>query len=259
MPKNENAPVGAPCWIELFSSDTDKARAFYGELFGWTSEQMGPEYGGYINFSKDGVRVAGCMLNDGSQGVPDFWTTYLSTDDAQKTCDAAVANGGELHLAPMQVMELGTMAMVADPGGAAVGVWQPASHAGFEVIGEPGAPNWFELQTRDYDGAIAFYRNVFRWDTHTASDTPELRYTILGEGEQQRAGIMDGSAYLPEDQRPFWAIYFGTASTDASLERTVALGGAVVDPAVDTPYGRMATATDPTGTIFKLLENPTAA
>src|SRR5687768_9775665 len=104
MPTRDAAPMpGAPCWIELFTSDTDKARAFYGELFGWTSETAGPEYGGYINFSRDGVQVAGCMLNDGSSGAPDFWMTYLSTDDAQKTVDAAQANGGQVHVAPMQV------------------------------------------------------------------------------------------------------------------------------------------------------------
>ena len=56
MPHRDAAPVGAPCWIELFSSDTDKAEAFYGSLFGWTFENAGPDYGGYINASKDGDR-----------------------------------------------------------------------------------------------------------------------------------------------------------------------------------------------------------
>ena len=61
MPKRDSAPIGAPCWVDLFTSDPDKSRAFYGELFGWTAEDAGEEYGGYINFSKDGVPVAGCM------------------------------------------------------------------------------------------------------------------------------------------------------------------------------------------------------
>ena len=59
MPQREEAPIGAPCWIDLFTSDPDKSRSFYGELFGWTSQEAGEEYGGYINFSKDGVPVAG--------------------------------------------------------------------------------------------------------------------------------------------------------------------------------------------------------
>ena len=108
MPKRDSAPTGAPCWLELFTSDTDKGRAFYGELFGWTSEEAGEEYGGYINFLKDGVRVAGCMRNDGSAGVPDLWSVYLATDDAQKVTEAASANGGQVIVPAMEVGELGT-------------------------------------------------------------------------------------------------------------------------------------------------------
>ena len=46
MPTVDAIPAGAPCWIELFTSDTDSGRAFYRDLFGWTSEDAGPEYGG---------------------------------------------------------------------------------------------------------------------------------------------------------------------------------------------------------------------
>ena len=97
MPKRDRAPLGAPCWVDLFSSDTDRARAFYGELFGWTSEQSGPEFGGYVNFVKNGAPIAGCMHNDGSQGMPDTWSVYLATDDAQRTADATLANGGQVY------------------------------------------------------------------------------------------------------------------------------------------------------------------
>ena len=99
MPKRDAAPIGAPCWVDLFTSDPDKSRAFYGELFGWTAEDPGEEYGGYINFLKDGVPVAGCMRNDGQSGTPDVWSVYLATDDAEATVDAAAANGGQVIVA----------------------------------------------------------------------------------------------------------------------------------------------------------------
>ncbi|MDQ1375356.1 MAG: uncharacterized protein QOJ09_2694 [Actinomycetota bacterium] len=255
MPKRDEAPIGAPCWIDLFTSDPDKSRAFYGELFGWTSEEAGEEYGGYINFSKDGAMVAGAMRNDGTQGTPDMWTVYLATDDAQKTADAAVANGGQVHVPPMGVGELGIMGLVADVGGAAIGFWQPGLHKGFGVHAEPGAPAWFELHTRDYDATVRFYRDVFRWDTHTVSDSPEFRYTTLFEGDGQEAGIMDASAFLPEGVPAHWSIYFGSTDADASLAKIAELGGSVVTPAEDTPYGRLATAADPTGAVFKLVAN----
>jgi predicted enzyme related to lactoylglutathione lyase len=254
MPKRDEAPVGAPCWVELFTSDTDRARAFYGELFGWTAEDAGPEYGGYINLSKDGIRVAGCWKNDGQAGTPDVWSVYLASADAKATVDAAQANGGAVIAAAMDVMELGTMAVVTDPGGAAVGIWQPREHKGFGVLGEPGTPAWFELHTRSYDRVVAFYRDVFGWDTHTQSDTDDFRYTTLGSGYDALAGIMDDTAsFIGEGESEGWAVYFGADDTDALVAKVVELGGSVIVPPQDTPYGRLAQVADPTGTSFRLV------
>jgi predicted enzyme related to lactoylglutathione lyase len=240
--------------VDLFTSDPDKSRAFYGELFGWTSESAGEEYGGYINFSKDGVMVAGAMRNDGSTGSPDLWSVYLASKDAAATVDAAAAHGGQVELPAMPVMELGTMAFVVDPGQGRIGVWQPGLHQGFGIVAEPGAPAWFELHTTAYDASLEFYRDVFGWDTHTVSDAPDFRYTTLGEGEGQLAGIMDASAFMPAGAPATWSVYFGTDNADAALAKIVAMGGSVVDAAEDTPYGRLATATDPTGARFKLRQ-----
>src|SRR5688572_8876685 len=125
MPRRETTPTGAPCWIDLYSSDPERSRAFYGALFGWTAEETGPEYGGYVNFLKDGEPVAGMMRNDGSTGQPDGWSIYLQTDDAEKAVEVAAANGGEVIVPAMPVMDLGAMAVIADPGNAAVGIWHP--------------------------------------------------------------------------------------------------------------------------------------
>ena len=253
MPKRDSAPVGAPCWVDLLTSDPDTSRAFYRELFGWTVEDPGEEYGGYVNFLKDGVQVAGCMRSDGASGPADVWSVYLATDDARKTAETAVANGGRVVEPPMDVMELGTMAILTDVGQATIGVWQPGLHQGFGILGEPGTPTWFELHTRDYEKSVAFYRDVFRWDTHVAGDTPEFRYTTLGEGDAQLAGIMDATAFLPDGVPAHWSIYFGADDTDAALAKIVELGGSIVVPAEDTPYGRLAQAADPTGARFKLV------
>src|SRR4051812_10467403 len=78
MPVHDDAPVGAPCWIELFTKDPDTTQSFYNQLFGWTCEDAGQGYGGYFNFSKRGRRVAGGMQNDGSHGTPDGWSVYLA-------------------------------------------------------------------------------------------------------------------------------------------------------------------------------------
>lgn len=253
MPLRDLAPLGAPCWIDLFSADTDKAKQFYGGLFGWTFEDSGPDFGGYINFSKDGALVAGCMRNDGTSGSPDGWNTYLAVADAKETVESASDHGAVVYMQPMQVMDLGSMAMVADPSGAAIGVWQPGTHKGFGVVAELGAPAWFELHSRDYDSVVTFYRDVFGWDTHTMSDTPDFRYTTLGEGDDSLAGVMDASSFLSEGTSSSWQVYFLVADTNAAVAQVVELGGAVTEAPADTPFGRVAAVADPTGAAFKVI------
>jgi predicted enzyme related to lactoylglutathione lyase len=256
MPQREEAPLGAPCWVDLFSSNPEGAQAFYGELFGWTAETSGEEYGGYVSFSKDGRRVAGCMKNDGQSGTPDAWSVYLATDSAEGTAAAAAANGGGVIVPPMEVMDLGSMAVLTDVGQAAIGIWQPGTHKGFATIAEPGAPTWFELHTRSYDASVEFYKDVFKWDTTVMSDTPEFRYTTLGEGDGALAGIMDAAAFLPEGVPSHWVVYFGVADTDAAVAQVTRLGGSVVEAAMDSPYGRLAHVADPTGAMFRIVAPP---
>lgn len=254
MPAPDITTPGAPMWIDLFTSDTGKAEAFYGGLFGWTFESAGEEFGGYITVSKDDKLVAGCMKNDASQDTPDMWSLYLKTDDARKIESLAVENGGQVYASAMDVAELGTMTLIADVGGAAIGAWQPGTHKGFDVVGEPGTPSWFELHTRDYDKTIDFYQNVFKWNTKPESDTPEFRYMMLIAADGTGlAGVMDASAFMPEGVPAAWSIYFGVDDTDAALKRVVELGGTIIEGAEDTPYGRLARAADTTGTQFKLV------
>ena len=174
---------------------------------GWTSNEPNPEFGGYFNFSKGDSLVAGGMKNDGTAGVPDLWNVYLAVENAEATVAAATAHGGGVIVPAMEVGDFGSMAVITDAGGAAIGMWQPGTHKGMGVLAEPGAPAWFELHTRDYDASVQFYTDVFGWDAKTMSDTPEFRYTTLGEGESALAGIMDSTNFLPEGVPAHWAVY----------------------------------------------------
>jgi len=259
MPNPPTQPSGAPCWVDLMTSDTERSRTFYARLLGWDAEDPNAEFGGYFNFTFQGARVAGCMESQPETPGPDVWSVYLTSADAKATVERAVAEGGAVYVEPMPVGDLGIMAVIGDVGGAAIGIWQPGLHQGFGIAYETGAPSWFELFTRDYDASVAFYRDVFGWETRTEGDSPEFRYTTYTKGETQYAGIMDVSSFLPSDVPAHWSVYFGVDSTDDALSLTTEMGGNVVQPAEDTPYGRLAVATDPTGAAFKLLGPNVAA
>jgi uncharacterized protein len=253
MPNRTIAIDGAPCWVDLMTSDPARSREFYTQLFGWTAEEPNMEFGGYFNFNQNGVRVAGCMASQPGSDMPDLWSVYLASVDINGTLEGATRRGGQVLMGPMNVGDLGAMGVVTDAGGAAIGVWQPGTFQGFGVFAETGTPSWFELSARDYPASIDFYRDVFGWDALPVSDTPEFRYTVLRHGEDWLAGIMDAGGFLPEGVPPHWSVYFGVDDTDAALTRVTELGGEVVMGAEDTPYGRLATAADPTGALFKLV------
>jgi predicted enzyme related to lactoylglutathione lyase len=254
MPSPDITP-GAPCWIDLMTSDTTKARQFYGDLFGWEFEAGDQEtYGGYLTARKNGKTVAGIMQKQEDQAaMPDVWSTYLRSDDAAATAAAVTANGGQVYVEPMDVPEQGHMAFFGDATGAAIGVWQPREMRGYELVAEPGAAAWHELHAKDYDAAVTFYQKVFGWDTDVMSDTPEFRYTTLGAGDSAKAGIMDASGYLPPEVPSTWQIYFSVEDADASIAKAVAMGASVIDGPDDSSFGRLATLADPTGAMFKIV------
>jgi hypothetical protein len=239
--------------MDLLTSDTTRAREFYAGVFGWAAGEAAEEFGGYFMFFADGAPVAGCMPKMPGMAEPDGWGVYLSSPDAKGTVEAALAHGGTLREGPMDIADLGAQAIVEDGTGARIGVWQAKSFPGTSVFGQPGTPAYFELFTRDHAESVAFYTDVFGWDGQVVSDTPEFRLTALKDGADTIAGIMDATGFLPAGESDHWMIYIKVASADATLARITELGGTVTEPATDTPYGRLAAATDPFGAPFKII------
>ncbi|MGF7233781.1 MAG: VOC family protein [Frankia sp.] len=254
MPHRDAAPVGAPCWADLWTSDVEGSRRFYGEIFGWEAQDPDPEFGGYFQFTRDGAPVAGGMGDMPGMPANNTWKVYLATGDITKTVEAAEAEGAQIVGPPMPVADLGIMVVMVDPTGANLGAWQAGTFPGFTVLNEAGAPSWFELHTRDHARAVAFYRSVFGWETTVVGDTDDFRYTTARDhgGPEDLAGIMDASTFLPEGVPAHWSIYWQVDDVDATTAKITALGGTVVMDAVDTPYGRLATVADPAGAQFKL-------
>jgi len=244
-------PEGTPCWVDLSVDDVPKAIAFYQGLFGWDVQQGGPEVGGYAMALLDGKAAAGIgpkMMPD----APSAWTTYLATTDADATAAKIKGAGGQLLMDPMDVMDVGRMAIATDITGAAFGIWQARAHSGAQITLVPGAQAWNEQFSRDFEGAKAFYAAVFGYSFGDMS-TPEFSYATLVLNGHEVGGIGAYPADTPASQPAVWGTYFGTADTDASVAAVIQRGGSVVRPASDSPYGRLATVADDQGAIFSLI------
>ncbi|MCL8025676.1 VOC family protein [Nocardioides bruguierae] len=246
---------GAPTWIELFTTGADEAATFYADLFGWTVGEASSDFGGYRMLLLDGEPICGLMPHDGSDaGAPNAWTVYLATPDVDATLAKVTETGCPVLMGPVDIADLGRMAMVLDPSGAAFGLWQAGTFAGFSRVAEPGAPGWFETLTKDYPMTVAFYRDVIGWPAHTMADTDEFRYTTHGKDEAAAAGIMDASAFLI-DQTSRWQFYLVVEDADATVARALELGGSEEQPAEDTPYGRIGSLLDPNGVPFRVMQS----
>lgn len=253
MPGRETFRNGMPCWIDLTSSDAARAAHFYSALLGWEAEDLGADDGHYTKFVSNGRTVAGLIGNPEGSGFPDGWITYFAAGDVNALTEKARLAGAELLVAPFAVSDQGSVAHLADPSGATFGLWQGNKLRGFEAHGEPGSAVWHELMTRQYQVCVDFYTRVLDWVPQVESDAADFRYTTgLIDGEQQ-AGIMDAADLLPQGVPSAWGVYFGVADADDAAGRVPELGGTVTAEPQDSPYGRVCTATDPTGAAFRLI------
>jgi uncharacterized protein len=244
-------PAGAPCWMDLYSSDVETSARFYTELFGWRVRETPTDAGTYRYFELGGRAVGGVMANQAEWELPDCWSVFLRTDDVAATAAATREHGGTVLMEPMDVAPNGSFLIARDPGGAVVSGWQPGTESGFGALREAGSPVHFELHTQSFDAAVAFYRSVFGWGDHVV-DAPGFRYATYADMTEPRAGIMDDAAAGMTEEEPRWSVYLGADDVDATVERAVSLGATVTMAPEDTPYGRLAVLRDPTGAEFRL-------
>ena len=242
---------GQPIWVDLGTPDMDATIAFYGSLFGWTCELGPEEFGGYSNFLKGGKQVAGLMPLM-SEGQPPAWSCYVCTDDADKTAALVVEAGGAVIAPPMDVADLGRMAVFVDPAGAGFGVWQPGTHIGAELVDEEGTCSWIELASRDQAVAHPFYNAVFGWETHANPGYTE--FTLSGDSV---AGCMDMPAMVPAQVPSYWMTYFAADDPAAKAREAAALGATVLVPFMEMGQVAFSVVQDPNGATFGLLKlNP---
>jgi predicted enzyme related to lactoylglutathione lyase len=145
------------------------------------------------------------------------------------------------------------MAVFAHPAAGVLGVWQTGRHTGAELVNEPGALNWNELQTVDIDGAKAFGEAVFGWRPDD-QDVGGMTYTVFNVGATGIAGAMPMPSQAPDGTPSFWLAYFTVADCDESVAKVQELGGrAFGAPHQLEGVGRFAVVADPHGATFGVI------
>jgi uncharacterized protein len=244
MSERSGYEPGVPCWVDTWQGDAEGAATFYTELFGWESAR--DEYG---MFRLRGRDVAGL----GERAVePAAWTTYVWVDDADATAAAAAEAGGSVVVEPFDSLDGGRIAIVADPAGAALGVWQLGEHRGAELVNEPGAWAMSLLASPDAEGAKAFYGSVFGWDTEAFGPATMFRLPGYVGGEPQQPVPRDVVAVMVGGETARWTPDFWVQDADDTVQRAQELGGSVIAPPADTGVGRTAVLADPAGAVFSI-------
>jgi predicted enzyme related to lactoylglutathione lyase len=231
-------------WFEHLSNDVPKARAFYGELFGWHSDAVPMGNASYHMIQNAGVAIGG--FRAGMPGMPNHWMSYLSVADVDAAVKAAQAAGAKVLMPPTDFAPIGRGATIADPTGAAFSVWKDAQEDRPDAQGVPaGDWYWNECYTTDAAAALAFYEKVFGY-THTSMDMgPQGTYYVLMKDGVARAGLMRSPQPGPP---PRWLPYVSVADCDASAKRAAALGATTMVPPMDIPdVGRFSVMLDPLG------------
>ncbi|HEY7595585.1 MAG TPA: VOC family protein [Actinophytocola sp.] len=243
-------PEGTPCWIDLAVADVEQAIEFYADLFGWEAEVGDPETGGYAMCTVDGHAVAG-IGRKASRDQPALWTSYLAADDVDKIAGRIADAGGRVLTEPFDVADHGRMAIAADPLGATFGVWQAGRQVGTELANVPSALVWNEQVSGDLEGAKHFYATVFGY---TYDDVEVGPYAMVKVGDRVVGGLGVLGPEAPAGAPSHWRAYFAVAETDAAVARIAELGGRVLYPPTDTPYGRLASAADDQGAMFFVIQ-----
>jgi hypothetical protein len=160
----------------------------------------------------------------------------------------------------MEIIEggesVGKLAMIADRGGAVVGVWEAGRHIGAACVNETGALIWNELSSRDVAASRESLAAIFDWDYQQIGDGDTFDYTVIkvaGGNDDGVGGIMPMPVEVPAEVPGYWAAYFSVTDTDAIAAGTVAAGGTIYQPPTDSEQGRMATLGDPQGAMFSVI------
>lgn len=228
--------TGSFCWYELATTDQAAAKMFYASLFGWKPDDMpiGPaEF--YTIFKLDGRDAAAAHTlrpEQRAQGVTPNWLLYVSVQSVDESATRVAAAGGALVSPPFDVGESGRMAVVNDPTGATLALWQPRNHHGTGVGQEPGTGVWADLNSPDPSRASRFYHELFGWQIVAGKDMRPASSNDYGHivNHGDFIGGVTPAAHVPKGTPPHWLVYFSTSNCEDVVAKATQSGGKVLMP-----------------------------
>ena len=242
MAERTSYPPGTFSWAELATSDADAAKAFYTQLFAWEYDDTPIGDGQvYTMATRDGGTVAALFASD----QPPHWNCYVTVASADDTAAKAAESGGSVVAEPFDVMEVGRMAVLADPQGALLCAWEPRTSIGATLVNQPGAMTWNDLLTADSAASAEFYGTLFGW---TTEEIPESGgYRVI-----RNNGRANGGMFPWPDGPSAWVPYFGHEDVNRAVEEVPGLGGRVLNGPTRMPAGSIAALMDPQGAVFSV-------
>lgn len=248
--------TGRFVWHDLMAKDPERARVFYGELFGWSVTEMDMgEMGKYQMLTRGGPEtgLGGIVpFTEAPEEVPSHWVEYVSVEDVDATCRKAEELGGKACVPPTDIPNVGRFAVVEDAQGAILSPFRSLEPGGADDV-KPGAGEfcWYELMTDDVDSAIAFYGGLYGW-RFEKSPMPDMDYWLGHSGDVQVCGLMKKPDEVPHCH---WLAYVAVEDLAKSQARAVELGGQVVHGPTQIPtVGSFTVALDPGGAVFALFQ-----
>jgi hypothetical protein len=254
------ANEGRFVWHEHLTTDTPRSIAFYGEVVGWKTQPFGDD-GSYTMWVSEQGPLGGVMAlppEARQMGAPPSWIGHVQVADVDATAARAVELGGKLHQPPTDVPTVGRFAVIGDPQGATISVFEPAGDMPLHDLGKDGEIGWNELVTSDDAAALAFYGELLGWKVQSTMDMGPLgTYSLFGVGETMLGGVMKTPPDAP--MPPTWIFYANTSDLDAAAARVKSHGGQVVNGPMEVPGGRVVQIMDPVGAAFALHQQTTPA
>jgi predicted enzyme related to lactoylglutathione lyase len=227
-----------PVWVDAMVATPEQhqsIRDFFSAVFGWTWELGGAETGYYSFAQSEGRPVFGLGQDANGTGT---WITYFSTSDIAASHERAVELGAQPIVGPVQVMDLGSTAVLADPTGAVHGLWQPGSFHGFGIVYEIGSSGWFDHSSTDPSSASSYYSEL----TGFPVMTPDESMRILHAGEQWFASFSHDQV---PGRTPQWNAIYIVESLETFRQRAIANGATIVVDEMPVPGSAICVITEP--------------